>query len=165
MGSAGQDPGFGSRGLGDCLAILFLQEIREIQDHLGQGLVQPGLFLRGETFFQAETVVEDFCMDLLPESRLLRVDTDQDLAPMTGIRLDLEKAHLFEGMDEPRGGRVVHPHASRPFTSISARMGDARTRWWLITGSFNFTKAAEEHKAENLLIVESSELGCVDWFL
>jgi phosphatidylserine/phosphatidylglycerophosphate/cardiolipin synthase-like enzyme len=38
----------------------------------------------------------------------------------------------------------------------------------VITGSFNFTKAAEEHNAENLIIIHSKELAlkyCENWAL
>ena len=31
--------------------------------------------------------------------------------------------------------------------------------WPVITGSFNFTKAAEEHNAENLLVIENRDLA------
>jgi phosphatidylserine/phosphatidylglycerophosphate/cardiolipin synthase-like enzyme len=42
---------------------------------------------------------------------------------------------------------------------LSQRLG-SRDEAVVITGSFNFTKAAEEHHAENMLVIHDVPLAC-----
>ena len=55
----------------------------------------------------------------------------------------------------PQGG-INHIDAKHGIAHNKVMVIDGKT---LITGSFNFTKAAEEKNAENLLILDNDELA------